>query len=166
MPKATYKVLLDAPLEAVWAFHEDIELGLRTLSPPEADVRVTRADEPALGCEVVMRVKAPPASWWGGRVVWHAKYVRYEPPAGDPPHRRALFADEQLKGPFAKWVHTHTFQETVDEGRAKVWASDEVVYRPPLGPLGVVADKLFVRRQVDAMFAFRHKVMRERLSRR
>ena len=166
MPRAVYRVLLDAPLEAVWAFHEDIELGLRTLSPPEADVRVTRADEPALGCEVVMRVKAPPQSWFGGRVKWHARYVRYQPPEGEPPGRVALFTDEQVSGPFAEWVHTHTFEETMDQGRTKVWARDEIDYRPPLGPLGLVADKLFVRKQIDAMFAHRQKVMRERLTRR
>lgn len=166
MPCASYKVLLDAPLEAVWAFHEEIENNLRTLSPPEADVQITQAEPPAPGAQVTMRLKLPPASLWGGRKRWVAKFVEYQPPQGKPPHRLAWFADEQVEGPFRRWKHTHRFEETVDEGRSKVWAHDIIDYAPPWGPVGLVVDRLFIRRQINRLFAYRHKKMREHLSRR
>lgn len=166
MPRANYDILLDAPLEAVWAFHEEIESALRTLSPPEVDLQVTRADAPAVGARVIMRLKLPPASLWGGRTRWAARYVEYTPPAGQPPARRAGFTDEQVEGPFKRWRHAHTFEETLDEGRPKVWAIDTVDYTPPLGPIGWIADRIFLRRQIDRMFAHRHRKMRESLTRR
>ena len=161
MPRVTYKVLLDAPLEAVWAFFEDVERGLTALTPPEAEVQITRADPPALGAELIFRAKTPV-----GRRRWQARYVEYQPPTGVAPNRSAWFADEQVSGPFARWRHEHRFQETLDEGRSKVWATDTVDYKPPLGPLGLLADRLFVRRMVNRLFEHRHNVMRERLSRR
>ena len=166
MPKAMYKVLLDAPMQAVWAFHEEVEEALRALSPPGVNVRITQADKPATGAMVTMRLSLPPMRWWGGETKWVAKYVEYQPPQGQPPYRKAWFVDEQVQGPFRRWRHTHRFEETVDEGRAKVWAHDLIEYAPPLGPVGLVADKVFLRRQIDAMFAHRQKIMRQRLSRR
>ena len=161
MPRVFYKSLLDAPLEAVWAFHEDIEAGLTALSPPEADVRITKADPPGVGAEVVIRVKTPV-----GRRKWVAVYREWQPPTGSRPNRLAWFVDEQAEGPFTRWVHTHRFEETVDQGRTKVWASDAVEYTVPLGPVGVVADRLLVRPQLDKMFAYRHRRLRELLCRR
>jgi ligand-binding SRPBCC domain-containing protein len=165
LPRAHFKVLLDAPLEAVWAFHEQIEQGLAALSPPGMGVRITRADKPAVGAQVVIHMKAPPLSWLGREMQWVAKYVEYTPPQGESPNRRAGFVDEQVQGPFKRWRHRHTFEEALDEGRTKVWAIDEVDYAAPLGPLGWVADRLFLRRQIARGFAYRQEIMRQRLCR-
>ena len=161
MGKFYKKTLLDAPLEAVWAYHDDIERGLTELSPPGDDVQVTKADKPAVGAEVTIRVRTPV-----GRQKWVAKYTEYRPPHGEVPQRRAWFVDEQIEGPFKKWIHRHRFEETVDEGRTKVWAIDDVRYTPPLGPLGWVADRLLLRRKLAKAFDYRHKKLREVLSRR
>lgn len=163
MPKLYRKTLLDAPLEAVWAFHEDTQHGLRTLSPPEADVQVTKADPGAVGAEVVIRAKGPLGI---GRIKWVAKYTQWQPPHGEVPYRKAWFQDVQEQGPFKSWTHTHRFEETVDEGRSKVWAIDEVVYVPPLGPIGWIGDKLVIKHVLRQMFDYRHKKLREVLSRR
>jgi ligand-binding SRPBCC domain-containing protein len=161
MPRAYYRVLLDAPLEAVWAFHEDTEAGLRALSPPEADVQITRADPPGVGARVVIRAKTPI-----GRKRWVAEYLEWQPPHGSRPHRIAWFVDKAVESPFKSWVHTHRFEETVDQGRTKVWAIDDVRYEVPLGPLGLVGDRLIVRPQLNKMFAHRHAKLRELLCRR
>lgn len=70
--------------------------------------------------------------------------------AYDPPHR---FVDEQLRGPYAGWHHEHGFRAA--DGGTEV--TDTVSYALPLGPLGRLAHVLFVRRQLEAIFAFRQE---------
>jgi ligand-binding SRPBCC domain-containing protein len=65
----------------------------------------------------------------------------------DPPHR---FVDVQLRGPYTLWHHTHTFVER-DGGTLY---SDDVRYRPRGGAL---INSLFVRRDVEKIFAFRQE---------
>ncbi len=161
MPRMYKKSLLDAPLEAVWAFHEDTEQGLVALSPPEADVQITKADPAAVGAEVIIRAKTPI-----GRQKWVAVYTQFQPPVGSRPHRVAYFVDEARKSPFKSWVHTHRFEEVVDGGRTKVWAIDDVRYEVPLGPLGLIGDKLIVKPQLKKMFEYRHQQLRKLLCRR
>ncbi len=65
----------------------------------------------------------------------------------DPPHR---FVDEQRRGPYQLWHHTHEFAE-VDGGTA---VRDIVRYRVPGG---VLADVLFVRRDLRKIFGYRQE---------
>lgn len=69
----------------------------------------------------------------------------------NPPHR---FVDVQLRGPYRLWHHTHTFEER-DGGTL---CGDVVRYRPVGGAL---INWLFVRRDVERIFAFRERRMRE-----
>lgn len=74
----------------------------------------------------------------------------------EPPHR---FVDEQLRGPYAEWIHTHRFRE---DGPGATIVEDEVRYRLPFGLLGDVIHPL-VRRQLDGIFAFRSSAVAEHL---
>ncbi len=67
-----------------------------------------------------------------------------------PPH---YFADEQVRGPYRQWVHTHTF-EPHDGGTL---ARDAVRYAVPFD---FVAHPLFVRRDIEKIFAFRQEALR------
>lgn len=67
-----------------------------------------------------------------------------------PPHR---FVDEQLRGPYRLWHHTHEFT-AVPGGTRMV---DTVRYAIPLGPLGSLAHVLFVRRDLERIFAYRRE---------
>lgn len=73
--------------------------------------------------------------------------------AWEPPHR---FMDEQLRGPYRQWVHEHTFEER-DGGTL---ARDLVRYSV-FG--GALVDRLFVRRDVEKIFAHREKRLKELL---
>jgi len=75
--------------------------------------------------------------------------------AVEAPHR---FVDEQRFGPYALWFHEHRFR-SVDGG---VECEDLVHYALPLGWLGRLAHWLFVRRQLDGIFAHRRRVLAER----
>ena len=74
---------------------------------------------------------------------WRTRIARWEPDQA--------FVDEQLRGPYVLWHHTHTFRE-VPGGTA---IGDHVRYELPFGPLGRLAHALVVRRQLDTIFRFR-----------
>ncbi len=63
------------------------------------------------------------------------------------------FCDVQLRGPFRFWRHCHT----VEIHRSGTLLRDDVEYDLPLGPLSLLADKLFVHRQLAATFRFRQR---------
>ena len=60
------------------------------------------------------------------------------------------FVDEQLKGPYAKWIHTHSFEKK-ENG---IMIRDEVFYRLPFFPFGDLMFP-FVRLQLDRIFDYR-----------
>jgi len=62
-----------------------------------------------------------------------------------PPHH---FIDTQIKGPYKLWHHRHTF-EAVDAG---VKMTDTVHY---ISPLHFLLNPLFIRRDVERIFAYR-----------
>lgn len=65
------------------------------------------------------------------------------------------FTDEQRVGPYAQWHHTHTFVEKA----GGVEMTDEVKYALPFGPLGRLANLLFVEREVNRIFDHRFRVL-------
>jgi ligand-binding SRPBCC domain-containing protein len=73
----------------------------------------------------------------------------------NPPHE---FVDEQLKGPYRKWVHRHRFTEVPQGTRI----DDDVLYELPLFPLGEAAGPL-VAWQVRRIFAYRALAIRKAL---
>jgi ligand-binding SRPBCC domain-containing protein len=68
------------------------------------------------------------------------------------------FTDEQKSGPYKLWRHTHRFKEV--EGGVEM--SDTVEYVLPLGLLGQLAHALLVKREVNAIFEHRFRVLQDR----
>jgi len=66
-------------------------------------------------------------------------------------HAPNRFVDTQLKGPYKRWWHLHTFEE-VPGG---VLMRDRVEYELPLGFLGDLAHGIFVKRRLEHIFAYR-----------
>jgi len=72
----------------------------------------------------------------------------------DPPR---CFVDEQVRGAFASFTHTHEFVPT-PTGTLMI---DTFAFTSPLGPLGRLADALFLRRYMhrllhDRALALKH----------
>lgn len=73
------------------------------------------------------------------------------------------FVDRQLKGPYALWHHTHEF--AADPARPDVTTMrDTVRYALPLGPLGELAHRLLVRRDLRRIFDHRALAVADQLS--
>ncbi len=115
------------------------------ITPPELQFRITTPMPIVMGQGTLIdyRLKLNGVSFgWRTRIA-----------AWDPPY---AFVDEQLKGPYAVWHHTHTF---ADEG-GKTRMDDEVLYKLPLWPLGEVAYP-FVKSKVEGIFRYRRAKLRE-----
>jgi ligand-binding SRPBCC domain-containing protein len=153
VPTLVYETTVSAPLDRVWAFHEDVTAALPALSPPAARVRIESADLPVrVGSRIVISARGP----LGLRIRWAAKIVEHRPPHPDPAGAAAVFVDEQESGPFQSWRHEHEFRQ-LDDRTTRL--TDRVTYVVRFGPFGRLGDRLFVRRQIDAMFRHRHAVL-------
>ncbi|GAA4199610.1 TIGR01777 family oxidoreductase [Actinocatenispora rupis] len=142
------EVVLDRPVEEVFAWHER-QGALRRLLPPWEPVTVVQeAPDLTEGSEAVLRLSGP------GAVAprWVARHTGLRAPYE--------FTDVQVSGPFAAWRHHHVFEPAGDGGCRLV---DEVTYELPLGPAGDRA-KPMVEARLRRMFAYRHRQLADDLA--
>ena len=138
---------LPRPPDEVFAFFALAD-NLGAITPPELGFTI-RTPPPIVmraGAILDYRIRL-----FGVPLRWRTRITRWEPPHA--------FEDLQERGPYAHWLHEHRFVAT-DEGTR---VEDRVAYRLPFGPLGAVASPL-VRLQLDRIFRFRQRVVRERLA--
>ncbi len=131
---------LEVPIERAFAFFADAR-NLEAITPPWLGFEVTTPGEIEMreGALISYRLKLH-----GVPVRWRTRIETWEPP------RR--FVDVQLSGPYAVWHHTHSFEAVGDDA---VWIGDLVRYAIPFGPLGKLAERLFVGRDVERIFDYR-----------
>ncbi len=138
-------IRIDAPIERVFAFHDDTRNLLR-ISPPGIRFEILEiSGPPGLGKRVRLRM----VQFGVLRATVAVEFVEHE-----PPHR---LADRQTAGPFRSWLQTRIMQES---GTGTL-LTDLVEYEMPFGPLGRPAHALFVRGRVEAMFRYRQERTRE-----
>lgn len=70
------------------------------------------------------------------------------------------FTDFQEKGPYKLWNHHHTFEPNEDG----VLMTDHLTYALPFGLLGRFVHSLVVRRKVEEIFNYRHRVLEEKFN--
>ncbi|MCG8469967.1 MAG: SRPBCC family protein [Gemmatimonadetes bacterium] len=136
--------IIARPLAEVFAFFADAE-NLEAITPPWLRFRVTTR----------VPIEMKKGTIIGYRLRVHGVPIRWrsEITAWDPPHR---FVDEQRKGPYRRWVHTHAFTST-DDDRTRV--EDHVEYAVPGGRL---VERWFVRPDIVRIFDYRSSAL-ERL---
>jgi len=131
---------LDASPERVFALSLDIGAHERSLAGTgERAVAGTTSGRIALGETVTFR-----ARHFG--IIWR---LTSRITALEAPHR---FVDEQVRGPFARFRHEHRFEPS-GHGTRMV---DEIEFRAPLGPLGVIAERLVLARYMPALIRARN----------
>lgn len=132
------QVLPGTPGE-VFAFYADAAnleritpawLGFRIVTPQPIEMR------PGALIEYRLNLHRVPVRWLTRIETW------------EPGER---FVDVQVKGPYRQWHHTHTFEPH----KGGTCVRDEVRYALALGPLGELAHRLLVRRDLERIFDFR-----------
>ncbi len=80
---------------------------------------------------------------------WRTLITAYEPPK--------KFVDEQLKGPYSFWHHTHTFEEK--DGGTLI--KDKLRYAIPFGLLGRLIHFIYIKYEINGIFQYRHKILNQ-----
>ncbi|MFN8579900.1 MAG: SRPBCC family protein [Gemmatimonadaceae bacterium] len=130
------------PLETVFSFFANAE-NLGQLTP----------DDLRFAIRTPLPIAMEAGTLIDYRIALHGVPMRWRTliSAWNPPFE---FIDVQLKGPYAQWVHRHTFAAA---GRSTT-IRDEVHYRLPLGVFGDLAHPL-VRRQLLHIFGYRQQAV-------
>jgi ligand-binding SRPBCC domain-containing protein len=140
-------VLITRSIDQVFPFFAAAE-NLARITPPELGfvIRTTVPVEMRVGALIDYTIKL-----WGVPLDWRTEITRWEPPYE--------FEDTQVRGPYAKWVHRHSF---IPVGVETLMA-DEVRYRLPFGRFGRLAH-VVVQRQLRRIFTYREQVIRSLLA--
>lgn len=130
----------ELPPLAVFPFFADVT-NLERITPPFLRFRVLTPTPVEIGEGTVLdyrlRVRGVPVRW--------RTLIR----AWEPPHR---FVDEQIRGPYRRWIHEHRFEEVAGGTRM----IDEIDY---VAPGGRLVERLLVDRDVERIFAYRARFL-------
>lgn len=144
-----FRSRMPASAEAAYRWHAEPG-ALERLTPPweRAEVVERTGSIEEIGSRVKIRVRIGPFTH-----TWISEHTACEP--------GRMFRDAMLSGPFRRWEHTHSF---LPDGPDACWLEDRVEYELPLGWLGKLFAGRFVRRKLERLFAYRHKVIAEALA--
>lgn len=132
--------VLDVPREVAFEFFSRAE-NLEAITPPLLRFRIATAGPIEMRAGTLIRYRL---RLRGVPVSWLTRIEEWDPPRG--------FVDQQVRGPYALWHHTHSFEELAGDRTLMV---DLVRYAHRLGPLGTLAEHLLVRRDLARIFDFR-----------
>lgn len=138
------RIVIRRPIADVFAFFAEAG-NLERITPPELNFHILTPQPIAIsqGSLIDYRLKL-----FGVGFGWQTLISVWEPPF--------LFVDQQVRGPYRLWHHTHRFVQNFDGTEV----TDHVEYQLPLWPIGEIALPI-VRRQVNRIFDYREQVIRE-----
>jgi ligand-binding SRPBCC domain-containing protein len=140
--------LIPALIEEVWDFISSPR-NLKEITPAYMGFEITSenlSEKMYPGMIISYTVKPV----LGIRMLWVTEITQVE--------KMKYFIDEQRIGPYSLWHHQH-FLELTDEG---VLMTDIVSYSPPFGFLGVLAKRIFIGKQLNAIFNYRQNELKKR----
>ncbi|MBI2780634.1 MAG: NAD(P)H-binding protein [Chloroflexi bacterium] len=135
--------LVARPIDEVFGFFSRPENLARITPPGMGFDRLSDDVDMRPGLEIDYRIRP----LLGIPMRWRTRIDGYEPPTA--------FSDVQLRGPYKRWEHRHTFR-SVPGGTL---IEDDVTYELPLGPLGGPAHRLVVRAQLLEIFRHRARTI-------
>ena len=134
-----------APQQACFDAARDLDLHRKSIPDTEEEAVAGRLSGLIeMGEEVTWR-----ARHFGLRQRFTSKITAFNAPRH--------FRDSMTKGAFKSFAHDHYF-EPRDGGTVM---KDELVFEAPLGPLGRIAEKLFLRRYLERLLGQRAAILKE-----
>ena len=132
--------------KVLWEFIS-VPQNLNKITPPDMAFEIIGEppEKTFAGLLLEYRVKVPLLGWstW----LTEIKYVE----------DGVSFMDEQRVGPYKLWLHTHKLEDV--EGGTRM--TDDIRYLVPFGPIGWLANVLFVGRTLPRIFDYRRVKLEE-----
>ncbi|MDO6737204.1 SRPBCC family protein [Wenyingzhuangia sp. 2_MG-2023] len=141
---------INADIDTVWEFMSSPK-NLKEITPKHMgfDITSNNKDEKMYQGMIVSYIVKPvlniPTTWV--TEITHVVEKKY-------------FVDEQRIGPYKLWHHQHILEDLGDG----VLMKDIVTYQPPMGFIGALANKLFIKKQLETIFSYRFKVVNDKFN--
>jgi len=142
------KQIIRATRQEAWDFFSNPR-NLAKITPPELGFEIITPDlvpQVREGMMIAYRVRP----LLGLPMTWLSEITLVEP--------GVRFIDEQRVGPYAVWHHEHEFH---DLGDGRIEMEDKATYVLPFAPLGDLAHAWLVQPQLERIFAYREKAVRQ-----
>ena len=137
---------IPASPERVWNFFATPR-NLNELTPPDLRFRILSEVPEKMHAGLLIDYRLSPLAGVWLRWLTEIRHVR----------EGRYFVDEQRAGPYAFWYHEHHF-EPVPGG---VRMTDRVTYDVGWGPFGWIAERVWVRRELERIFDYRARKVAE-----
>ncbi|MDH3524193.1 MAG: TIGR01777 family oxidoreductase [Acidobacteriota bacterium] len=148
MPTRIFESTIPTSPAQLFAWHARAG-AFERLRPPWQRIEIEQPAPVEDGSRVRLRLKKGPF-----RFSWLAEHRDVVADRG--------FTDEQVSGPFARWVHRHEFEATATGGSI---LRDRIDYALPGGALGRLVAGRSVDRDLESTFAYRHATTARDLAR-
>jgi len=131
------------PVGRTFSFFKEAT-NLERITPKFLNFKVLKQSTPEIeeGTKINYRL-----SLHGFPVGWQSKITDWKP--------NKMFSDIQLKGPYSHWYHTHEFEEK----NGGTLIKDRVLYKVPFGLPGDIVAGKWIKKDLQEIFNYRHKVI-------
>jgi uncharacterized protein len=133
------------PLEEVFSFFSKAE-NLEAITPPWLNFHIVNQSTPQMKKGTLINYKL---KIHGVPVQWKSRIDSWVP--------NQEFSDTQVRGPYAKWEHTHRFQPVTGGTLIR----DRVLFRLPAATLSQPLMGKFIRNDIQKIFDFRRSKIKE-----
>ncbi|HQQ94442.1 MAG TPA: SRPBCC family protein [Bacteroidia bacterium] len=130
----------------VWAFVSNPN-NLARITPQDMGFEITRGGDQALHAGQIIEYRIRPVL--NIPVNWVTEITHMK--------EAEFFVDEQRFGPYLFWHHRHWL---TDAG-AGTLMKDQVTYKIGFGPVGRLANRIFIRRRLSEIFEYRRKTLEQ-----
>lgn len=139
---------LKSDIETVWNFISSPK-NLSAITPDKMDFKILSDEEDLKMMYSGQIIEYTVSPVFNIRLHWVTEIKHVE--------NKSFFIDEQRAGPYSFWHHKHFIKE-VDGG---IEMTDVVHYKLPFGFFGRLVNILFVRKQLEEIFAYRYKKLEQ-----
>ena len=143
----TTEQIINVSLKSAWDFFSSPE-NLQKITPSKMEFRITsKVDAKAYAGQIITyKVGILP----GVKQNWVTEITQVK--------GQEHFIDEQRFGPYKMWHHEHFF-EALPNG--KTLMKDKISYKIPFGVLGDLAQNIFIKKKLMAIFKYRYNTLEQ-----
>jgi len=136
-----FKQIINKSIDEVFSFFSKPE-NLTLITPKELDFKILTPIPIKMkeGQLIDYTIKV-----FKKKIRWRTIITEYDYPK--------IFIDQQLKGPYSMWHHTHQFDNHGDY----VEVIDKISYVVPFGIIGQILNFIFIKRDLIKIFKYREK---------